>query len=122
MGLGTGVGLIAAGAVLTWALDVDLPYVEDDALGAILLVAGAVVMVAAAVMNAQRPGTDPSSGLGLGTAGAALLWAVDVDIPYVFDAALGAILLLGGAITIAVAVAMNQPRTRSPRPQAVYRP
>ena len=94
MGLGTGVGLIAAGAVLTWALDVNLPYVEDDALGAILLVAGVVALVAAAVMHAQRPGTSPEPGLALVTVGAALLWAVDVDIPYVYDAALGLILLL----------------------------
>ncbi len=119
MGLGTGVGLIAVGAVLTWALDVDLPYVEDDLLGAILLVVGAVTLVAGAAMNAQRPGADPAPGVGLATAGAALVWAVDVDIPYVYDAALGVILLVGGIVTIVAAVAMNKPRTS--RRQLVYR-
>lgn len=120
MGLGTGVGLIAAGAVLTWALDVDVPYVEDDALGAILLVAGVVALVAAAVMQAQRPGTSPEPGLGLVTVGAALLWAVDVDIPYVYDAALGLILLVGGVATVVAAVALNRPPAQ--RRQVMYRP
>lgn len=122
MGLGTGVGLIAVGAVLTWALDVDLPYVEDDLLGAILLVVGAVTLVAAAAMNAQRPGADPSSGVALATAGAALVWAIDVDIPYVYDAALGAILLIGGLVTIVAAVAMSRPRAPRTRRELVYRP
>lgn len=120
MGLGTGVGMFAVGAVLVWALDVDLPYVEDDALGAILLVAGVVALVAAAVLRAQRPGTSPDTGLGLITVGASLLWAVDVDIPYVYDAALGAILLIGGVVTVAAAVALNVPRPQ--RRQVAYRP
>jgi hypothetical protein len=119
MGLGTGVGLIAAGAVLTWALDVDLPYIDDDALGAILLVAGVVALVATVVIRAQRPGTTPEPGLGLIAVGAALLWAVDVDIPYVYDGALGLILLVGGVATVAAAVAMSRPRTE--RRQVVYR-
>ena len=120
MGLGTGVGLIAAGAVLAWALDIDLPYVDDDALGAILLVVGAVAMVAIAVMRAQQPQANPSSGLVLVAVGAVLLWAVELDIPYVYDGALGAILLVGGAITILAAVAMNRPR--SERREVLYRP
>jgi hypothetical protein len=120
MGLGTGVGLIAAGAVLAWALDVDLPYVQDDALGAVLLVAGAVALVASALTRAQRPGTSPDTGLLLILVGASLIWAVDVDIPYVYDAALGVILLLGGIATVAAAVAFNRPRTM--RRQVVYRP
>jgi hypothetical protein len=119
MRFGTGVGLIAAGAVFTWALDVDLPFIDDDALGAILLVVGAVVLVATAVMQAQHPGTSPDAGLWLILVGASLLWAIDVDIPYVYDAALGAILLLGGIATVAAAVALNRPRTQ--RRQVVYR-
>jgi predicted MFS family arabinose efflux permease len=51
--------------------------------------------------------------------GAALVWAVDVDIPYVYDAALGWILLVGGIATVVGAVAMNRPVTR--RRQVVYR-
>lgn len=119
MGFGTGVGLIAAGAVLTWALDVDLPYIQDDALGAVLLVVGVVAVVAAAVLRAQQPGTTPDTGLLLVLVGASLVWAVDVDIPFVYDAALGAILLVGGIATVAAAVAMNRPRTE--RRQVVYR-
>jgi hypothetical protein len=119
MGLGTGVGLIAAGAVLVWALDIDLPDVDDDALGGILLLAGVVALVAAAVMRAQRPGTTPEPGLCLVTVGAALVWAVDVDIPYVYDAALGWILLVGGIATVVGVVAMNRPVTR--RRQVVHR-
>lgn len=120
MGLGTGVGLIAAGAVLAWALDVDLPYVDDDALGAILLVVGAVAVVAAAVMRAQRPQASPGAGLGLVGVGAVLLWAVELDLPYVYDGALGAILLVGGLVTIAATVALARPRTE--RREVVYRP
>jgi hypothetical protein len=37
----------------------------------------------------------------------------------VYDAALGAILLLGGIATVAAAVALNRPRTQ--RRQVVYR-
>ena len=33
MGIGLGVILIVAGAVLMWALNVDLSYVDDDTLG-----------------------------------------------------------------------------------------
>jgi hypothetical protein len=40
MGIGTGVGLLAAGAILFWAVDVDLPYLDDPALGVILMVIG----------------------------------------------------------------------------------
>jgi hypothetical protein len=119
MGLGTGIVLVALGAVLTWALDVDLPYVDDDALGALLLVVGVVAVVVTAVMHAQRPDVGPDAGVGLLTVGAALLWAVDVDIPYVYDSALGAILLVGGLVTVGAALAMNRPRTS--RRQVVYR-
>lgn len=120
MGLGTGVGMIAVGAVLVWAMDLDLPYVDVDALGAVLLVAGVVVVVSAAVMRAQRPGTSPAGGLVLVTVGASLLWAVDVDIPFVYDAALGVILLLGGAVTVVASVALDRPRTL--RRVVVHRP
>lgn len=119
MGFGTGLGLIAAGAVFTWALDVDLPYIEDDALGAVLLMAGVVALVAAALMRAQQPGTSPDAGLLMILAGASLLWGLRIDIPYVYDLGLGLILLLGGIGTVVAAVAFNRPRTV--RRQVVYR-
>jgi len=120
MGLGTGVGLIAAGAVLTWALDVDLPYVDDDALGAVLLIVGAVALVASAVTRAQQPQANPGAGLGLVAAGAVLLWAVELDFPYVYDGALGVILLVGGVVTVGATLALSRPRTQ--RREVVYRP
>ncbi|HEY0773189.1 MAG TPA: hypothetical protein VGD51_03840, partial [Nocardioidaceae bacterium] len=58
----------------------------------------------------------------LATAGAALVWAIDVDIPYVYDAALGVILLIGGLVTIVAAVAMSRPRAPRTRRELVYRP
>jgi membrane protein YdbS with pleckstrin-like domain len=119
MSFQTGFGLVAAGAVLTWALDVDLPYIEDDALGAVLLLAGVVALVAAALMRAQRPGASPDTGLLMILVGASLLWALRIDVPYVSDAGLGVILLLGGVATVAAAVALNRPRTQ--RRQVVYR-
>ena len=119
MGLGTGLGLIATGAVLTWGLDVNIPYVDDNALGAILLVAGVVALVASAVTRAQRPGAGPEAGLAMILVGASLLWALDVNIPYVHDGPLGAILLVGGVATVAAAVALNRPRTH--RHTVVYR-
>lgn len=119
MGSGTGVALIAAGLVFSWGPDLHLPYVAEHALGALFLVAGVVVLVASAVMRAQRAGTGPEAGLLMILLGASLLWAVKVDVPFVHDAALGVILLLGGIATVAVAVAANRPRTM--RRQVVYR-
>jgi hypothetical protein len=119
MGLGTGVGLIAAGAVLMWALELDLPYVQDELLGQILLVGGIVAVVAASVLRAQQPETSPNAGLGLTAAGAALIWAVEADIPHVYDEALGAILLLGGVATVVATVVFSRPR--APRREVVHR-
>ena len=54
MGVGVGIVLIVIGAVLLFALDVDLPFVSDDTLGIILLLVGVLAVVLALVMNAQR--------------------------------------------------------------------
>jgi uncharacterized membrane protein len=54
MGIGTGVVLIVAGAVLLWALEFDLPFIDNEALGVILLAAGALAVILALVMNHQR--------------------------------------------------------------------
>jgi 4-amino-4-deoxy-L-arabinose transferase-like glycosyltransferase len=119
MGLGTGVGLIVSGAVLMWALDVDLPHVQDQLLGQILLVGGVVAVVAASVVRAQRPEASPNTGIALIVAGAALVWAVEADIPHVYDEALGAILLVGGAATVVATVAFGSPSR--PRRREVVR-
>ena len=57
MGIGVGIVLIVIGAVLLFALDVDLPFVSDDTLGTILLLVGVLAVVLALVMNAQRSRT-----------------------------------------------------------------
>ena len=57
MGIGVGIVLIVIGAILLFALDVDLPFVSDDTLGIILLVVGVLAVVLALVMNAQRSRT-----------------------------------------------------------------
>lgn len=54
MGIGVGIVLIVIGAILLFALDVDLPFVSDDTLGIILLLVGVLAVVLALVMNAQR--------------------------------------------------------------------
>jgi hypothetical protein len=102
-GAGTGVAFLAAGAVVIWAVDVDLPYVTDDALGIILLLTGTIAVAAAALSYAQRTQAGIGTGVALLAAGAILAWAVELDLPYVADYTLGAILLVSGLIAIAVA-------------------
>jgi hypothetical protein len=46
--------LVVVGAVILWALNLDLEFVTDDALGIILIVAGLAAIVLGLVMNAQR--------------------------------------------------------------------
>ena len=57
MGIGIGIVLIVIGAVLLWALNVNLPFFSDDTLGIILIVAGILAIVLALVLNAQRTRT-----------------------------------------------------------------
>ncbi|CAA9315941.1 MAG: hypothetical protein AVDCRST_MAG48-2354 [uncultured Friedmanniella sp.] len=54
MGIGVGIVLVVVGAILLFALDVNLPFVSDDTLGIILVVAGVVAIILALVLNAQR--------------------------------------------------------------------
>ncbi|HYI57137.1 MAG TPA: DUF6458 family protein [Microlunatus sp.] len=54
MGIGLGIVLLVLGAILLFALNVNIPFVSDDTLGIILMVAGAVALVIALVMQAQR--------------------------------------------------------------------
>jgi hypothetical protein len=117
MGLGAGLLLLAAGAILTYAVDVDLPYVHDDALGSMLIAAGVLSLVVAAVVHAVRAGqvNDAGTGLLLVAGGAILIWGLDVDVPYIWDGALGGILMVGGAVSIVAAVLMQRQRTRSRR-------
>ena len=54
MGIGVGILLIVIGAILLFALKVDIPFVTDNTLGVILIVAGVLALVIALVMQAQR--------------------------------------------------------------------
>lgn len=57
MGIGIGIVLIVIGAILLFALNVDLPFVTDDTLGIILIVAGILALILSLVLNAQRTRT-----------------------------------------------------------------
>ena len=118
MGIGAGIVLLAIGAVLSWAVEVDLPYVDDDALGGILLAVGVTLLVVGVVLNASRRQGGPDDvapGLGLLAAGAVLVWGLEVDLPYVYDAALGAILMAGGVVAIGATVFLHQQSRRTRR-------
>jgi uncharacterized membrane protein HdeD (DUF308 family) len=54
MGIGLGIVLIVIGAIFLFALNVNIPFVSDNTLGIILIVAGVIALVAALVMQAQR--------------------------------------------------------------------
>ncbi len=57
MGIGVGIALIVIGAILLFALNVDMPFVSDDTLGIIFIVAGALALILALIMQAQRSRT-----------------------------------------------------------------
>ena len=54
MAIGLGVVLIVVGAIIMWALNVDLGFVEDSTLGLIFMLAGALCIILSLVVNAQR--------------------------------------------------------------------
>jgi hypothetical protein len=107
MGIGTGVGSFVAGAILYWAVDVDLPLFVDNALGAILMIGGVVAVAVAAATNVQSSQVGAGTGIGLVVAGAVLYWAVDIDLPFVADGALGVILMVAGVLAVSAAVVMS---------------
>jgi uncharacterized protein DUF6458 len=51
VGFGLGVVLVVAGAVLMWALDTNIPDVNDHVLGLILFVVGLATLAVALVLN-----------------------------------------------------------------------
>jgi hypothetical protein len=114
MGIGAAVGLFAAGAILYWAVEFDLPYIDDNALGAIGMVVGLLIAAVIVVPGARRPHGGPSAGAGIGlvAAGAILVWAVAVDFPLIIDDALGVILMIGGTIALLAALTMQWQATR----------
>jgi uncharacterized protein DUF6458 len=57
MGIGTGVLLIVLGAIISFAWTGNIPYVDDDVLGTILMIAGVLTIVLVIIVNAQRSRT-----------------------------------------------------------------
>ena len=57
MGIGVGIVLIVIGAIMLFALNADLPFVSDDTLGIIFIVAGALALIMALILQAQRTRT-----------------------------------------------------------------
>ena len=54
MGLGLGVLLLVAGAILYWAVEIDIPGVTDNTLGVILMVVGGLAIVLTLVTTNMR--------------------------------------------------------------------
>ena len=52
-----GLGLLTLGMVLVWGLEVDIPQVEDETLGLILMLGGVVSIVATVYLDRQRTRT-----------------------------------------------------------------
>ncbi|MDQ3164805.1 MAG: DUF6458 family protein [Actinomycetota bacterium] len=61
MGIGVGIFLIAVGAIIVFALDVNIPGVDNFSLGWILIALGALAVVLALIMNQQRAHTSHTS-------------------------------------------------------------
>jgi uncharacterized membrane protein HdeD (DUF308 family) len=57
MGVGVGVVLLVLGAIIYFALETEIPLMETNTLGIILMVAGVIAIILALVMNQQRSHT-----------------------------------------------------------------
>src|SRR6478735_930992 len=55
MYIGLGIVLIVIGAILAFALNIDIPGVGDDTLGYILMAAGVVAIILSFAMTRRRP-------------------------------------------------------------------
>ena len=71
MYIGLGIVLIVIGAILAFALNVDLPGIDDNTLGYILIIAGVVAILLSFALARRRPvgytttresAVDPVSG------------------------------------------------------------
>jgi hypothetical protein len=54
MGVVFGVILMLAGAIIYWALNLNLDFVNDQTLGIIFMVVGVLAVVLSLIINAQR--------------------------------------------------------------------
>lgn len=58
MSIGAGIALFVIGAILTFAVDVDIDYVNLDLIGYILMGAGFIVFVIGLVLMLRRRSTE----------------------------------------------------------------
>ena len=58
MSIGTGIVLFVIGAILTFAIDVDVQYVDLDLIGYILMGAGVVVFIIGLVLMMRRRSSE----------------------------------------------------------------
>ncbi|SIT75637.1 DUF6458 family protein [Microbacterium sp. RU33B] len=58
MSIGTGIFLIVVGAILTFALDIQVDWADLDLIGYILMGAGAVILLIGLVLLARRRRSD----------------------------------------------------------------
>lgn len=122
MSAGPGFVLLLAGAVLFWALEADLPYVAEAPLGVILMVSGVLAVAASTVVRTYRARSGVSGGIVLFAAGAVLAFAVDLDLPFVLEDALGVVLMIGGLVAVVAAGAMELQASRREDPTASWPP
>lgn len=54
MGIGIGIVLIVAGLIIIFALDFNLPFLNDTSLGTILIIIGVLAIILTFLLNAQR--------------------------------------------------------------------
>lgn len=104
-GIGSGVGLIAAGAIVYWALDFNLSHVNDHALAVILMVAGVVLAAVSSFITAAHLQEGVAAGVAMMAIGSATLWAVHVQLPEINTHALSVILMVVGGLGLGAAVA-----------------
>jgi hypothetical protein len=115
MRIGTGAVLLVLGAILYAAVDVDLPHLNDDALGLIMLLGGLATIIVAVITKVDRPELGITTGLLLIAGGAILAVAVRVELPHVAAYVLGSTLTCAGVLTLIATVAIIGRRLRSGR-------
>ncbi|WP_203566567.1 DUF6458 family protein [Aestuariimicrobium ganziense] len=54
MWIGLGIFLIVVGAILSFAVNVDIPFISDDVLGWILIIAGIAAIILSFLAQGQR--------------------------------------------------------------------
>ena len=70
MGIGTGIALFVIGAILVYALTIDLGWIDLDMVGYLLMGAGAVVFVVGLVYMMRRRQSVTTVSSGVDAAGA----------------------------------------------------